>query len=319
MDKIFGGVFKNPDTLEPIAIATDLQSLQQKLLTIPDNSLEYHAKRNHFSKWLNARALFPVAQMFKYIRKEDFETMDEMRRFLYVAISSFRLGKGRGVIAKFDKASFDEYQTVEQTLWLPAARSCAEAETIQVIPGAIASYHGVVPSIPARVTGSILSPNVRVHSYCTIEHSLLMPGVKVNRHARIRRAIIDRDVEIPRGAAIGFDLDEDRKRHTVSDDGVVVVTVGDSPLIMPIPDAALDRVRGRGAAGCGAADDLHPVDLADRAVGGAARPRHQRRAHQRQRPRHRRGAHGRSADAGALAPAAPAGDRPGAAGGRQQH
>jgi CheY-like chemotaxis protein len=104
-------VFRNPDTLESIAIATDLQSLQQKILTIPDKTLEYHATRNHFSKWLNARALFPVAQMFKYIRKEDFETMDEMRRFLYVAISSFRLGKGRGVIAKFDKTSFDEYQT----------------------------------------------------------------------------------------------------------------------------------------------------------------------------------------------------------------
>jgi CheY-like chemotaxis protein len=103
-------VFRNPDTLEPIAIATDLQSLQQKLLTIPDNTLEYHATRNHFSKWLNARALFPVAQMFKYINKEDFNSMDEMRRFLYVAISSFRLGKGRGIIAKFDKNSFDEYQ-----------------------------------------------------------------------------------------------------------------------------------------------------------------------------------------------------------------
>jgi CheY-like chemotaxis protein len=103
-------VFKNPDTMEPIAIASDLQSLQQKLLTIPDKTLEFHATRNHFSKWLNARALFPVAQMFKYIRKEDFETMDEMRRFLYVAISSFRLGKGRGVIAKFDKSSYDEYQ-----------------------------------------------------------------------------------------------------------------------------------------------------------------------------------------------------------------
>ncbi len=103
-------VFKNPRTFEPVAIATDLQSLQQKLLTIPDEIIEYHATRNHFSKWLNARALFPVAQMFKYINREDFETMDEMRRFLYVAISSFRLGKGRGVIAKFDKTSFDEYQ-----------------------------------------------------------------------------------------------------------------------------------------------------------------------------------------------------------------
>jgi CheY-like chemotaxis protein len=103
-------IFKNPETMEPIAIAADLQSLQQKILTVPDNSLEYHAARNDFSKWLNARALFPVAQMFKYIRKEDFDTMAEMRRFLYIAISSFRFGKGRGVIAKFDKSSYDEYQ-----------------------------------------------------------------------------------------------------------------------------------------------------------------------------------------------------------------
>ncbi|NLN30540.1 MAG: phosphoenolpyruvate synthase [Bacteroidales bacterium] len=103
-------VFRNPETLEPIAIATDLQSLQQKLLTIPENVLEYHATRNHFSKWLNARALFPLAQMFKYIGKEDFPGIEEMRRFLHTAVSSFRLGRGRGVIAKFDKAGFDEYQ-----------------------------------------------------------------------------------------------------------------------------------------------------------------------------------------------------------------
>jgi hypothetical protein len=49
--------------------------------------------------------------MFKYIRREDFPSTSEMRRFLYVAISSFRLGKGRGVIAKFDKTSYDEYST----------------------------------------------------------------------------------------------------------------------------------------------------------------------------------------------------------------
>jgi len=104
-------VFKNPDTMETIGIATDLQSFQQKLLTLPDKSLFYHAERNHFSKWLNARALFPVAQLFKFISSEDFDTMEDMRRFIYVAISSFRLGKGRGVIAKFDRNTFDEYQT----------------------------------------------------------------------------------------------------------------------------------------------------------------------------------------------------------------
>ena len=48
-----------------------------------------------------------------------------------------------------------------------------------------------------------------------------MPGVRVGRHARIRRAIIDRDVLIPRGALIGFDPEEDRRRHTVTEGGVV--------------------------------------------------------------------------------------------------
>ncbi len=103
-------VFRDHKTKEAIGVATDLQNFQQKLLTLPVESLVYHAERDHFSKWLNARALFPVAQMFKYIQKEDFDSIEEMRRFIYVAISSFRLGKGRGVIAKFDRTTFDEYQ-----------------------------------------------------------------------------------------------------------------------------------------------------------------------------------------------------------------
>jgi glucose-1-phosphate adenylyltransferase len=91
----------------------------------------------------------------------------------------------------------------------------------------------------SRIAGSILCPNVRVHSFCSIEQSILMPGVRVGRHARIRRAIIDRDVLIPRGALIGFNLDEDRKRHTVTDDGIVVVTVDEEPFIGPVDEAAL--------------------------------------------------------------------------------
>ena len=91
----------------------------------------------------------------------------------------------------------------------------------------------------SRVSGSVLCPNVRVHSFCTIENSLLMPGVRVGRHARIRKAIIDRDVLIPRGAVIGYHDEEDRRRHTVSEGGVVVVTVEDEPLIGPIDERAL--------------------------------------------------------------------------------
>jgi glucose-1-phosphate adenylyltransferase len=91
----------------------------------------------------------------------------------------------------------------------------------------------------SRISGSILCPNVRVHSFCAIEESILMPGVRIGRHARIRRAIIDRDVLIPRGAIIGHSLDEDRKRHTVTDEGIVVVTVDEQPFIGTIPEASL--------------------------------------------------------------------------------
>ena len=112
-----------------------------------------------------------------------------------------------------------------------SGRRCGEALDSVISPGCIISG--------SRVSGSVLCPNVRVHSFCQIEQCILMPGVRVGRHARIRRAIIDRDVIIPRGAYIGYDPEEDRRRHTVTESGIVVVTTGDEPLIGPLDDEAL--------------------------------------------------------------------------------
>jgi glucose-1-phosphate adenylyltransferase len=83
----------------------------------------------------------------------------------------------------------------------------------------------------SEVRRSILSPNVRVHSYCEIEDSILMPNAVVQRHCRIRRAIIDRNVVVPPGARIGYEPGEDRRRHTVSEGGIVVVTPGEECLL----------------------------------------------------------------------------------------
>ncbi len=102
-------IFRDPDTSKEIGRASDLQSLQHMILTIPDKSLAYHAGRNDMSKWLNARAIFPIAQLFKYLTLSDFHDLKEVRNYIYRAISSYRMSKGRGVIAKFDKNSFDEY------------------------------------------------------------------------------------------------------------------------------------------------------------------------------------------------------------------
>ena len=108
---------------------------------------------------------------------------------------------------------------------------CGQALDSVISPGCIVSG--------TTITGSVLCPNVRVHSFSQIDECILMPGVRVGRHARIRRAIIDRDVLIPRGALIGYNSDEDRRRHTVTDSGIVVVTIDDEPLIGPLSEEAL--------------------------------------------------------------------------------
>jgi glucose-1-phosphate adenylyltransferase len=110
-------------------------------------------------------------------------------------------------------------------------RRCGQAVDSVISPGCIVSG--------STIRGSVLCPNVRVHSFSHIEQCILMPGVRVGRHARIRRAIIDRDVLIPRGALIGYNEEEDRQRHTVTASGVVVVTTDDEPLIGPLSDDAL--------------------------------------------------------------------------------
>jgi CheY-like chemotaxis protein len=104
-------VFVNPETGAEVMRASDLKSFQEVLFRIPDESLEYHITRNHFSKWFRARALFPLADLIRDLRIHDFENLDEVRRFMFDAIASFRLNKARGIIAEFYRDSFDEYFT----------------------------------------------------------------------------------------------------------------------------------------------------------------------------------------------------------------
>ncbi|HVM21559.1 MAG TPA: sugar phosphate nucleotidyltransferase, partial [Egibacteraceae bacterium] len=81
------------------------------------------------------------------------------------------------------------------------------------------------------VRRSVLSPEVRVHSYAEVDSAVLMNNVQIGRGAVVRRAIIDKNVLVPPGAQIGCDPEADRQRFTVSEHGVVVI--GKNEVIPP--------------------------------------------------------------------------------------
>jgi len=92
---------------EEVARASNLAELQQVLETLPEESLLFHSRRNHFSRWLKARTEFALAQGLRPVTDEDFPSTEAMRRGLIAAISEYRFDQGQHVVAEFDRATFD--------------------------------------------------------------------------------------------------------------------------------------------------------------------------------------------------------------------
>jgi len=75
-----------------------------------------------------------------------------------------------------------------------------------------------------RVERSILSPFCRINSYSLVTDSILFENVSVGRHSKLHRTIVDKDVVIPEGMQIGYFPEEDKKRFTVTESGIVVIS-----------------------------------------------------------------------------------------------
>ena len=103
----------------------------------------------------------------------------------------------------------------------PAKTVLLEEGRVGMALNSILSHGSIISG--GSVKRSILSPRVMVHSYAEVKDSILLSGVDVGRHAKIRKAIIDKDVQIPERMEIGYDLNEDAKRFTVTASGIVVV------------------------------------------------------------------------------------------------
>lgn len=102
-------IFRNPDTLEEVARVHNLKELQNVIFAIPKESLLYHISRNHVSRWLYSRAMFPPAEFLKQITWDSLQDIDAHRRIIFEAIVKYRKMKNQGVVAVFQRDRFDRY------------------------------------------------------------------------------------------------------------------------------------------------------------------------------------------------------------------
>lgn len=102
-------IFRDPKTHQEILRVRSLKELQDNLFNIPEDSMLYHISRNHMSRWLMARAIFPVSAFLKDITWHKLKDVEAHRQIIFEAILQYRKMKNTGVVAVFDRGKFDSY------------------------------------------------------------------------------------------------------------------------------------------------------------------------------------------------------------------
>ena len=102
-------IFRDPNTHEEVARVKTLKELQDNIFKIPHDSLMHHIRRNHMSRWLCARAIFPVSQFLQQVTWHKLQDVDAHRQIIFDAIVQYRRMKNIGVVAVFDRLKFDRY------------------------------------------------------------------------------------------------------------------------------------------------------------------------------------------------------------------
>ena len=102
-------VFRDPRSHEEILRIHSLKELQDNIFKIPNDSMLYHISRNHMSRWLSARAIFPVSAFLKDVTWNKLQDVDAHRQIIYDAIVQYRHLKNQGVVAVFDRKKFDRF------------------------------------------------------------------------------------------------------------------------------------------------------------------------------------------------------------------
>ena len=100
-----------------IARARNLKEMIELLKTVPDESIIYHGRGNHFSKWLKARTEFWLAHKLRPAKVSDFKSVQDLRDLIIGSLKDYLEARQRGVITDFDKDNFDPRTSFARVGW----------------------------------------------------------------------------------------------------------------------------------------------------------------------------------------------------------
>ncbi len=147
-------IFRDPITKEEVARVSSLKELQDNIFKIPRDSMLYHVSRNHMSRWLCARAIFPVSAFLKHVTWHKLQDVDAHRKIIFEAIVQYRRMKNIGVVAVFDRMKFDAYShfaRIGEGSLGGKGRGLAFLDNIIKRHPELNQYEGVQVSIPKTV------------------------------------------------------------------------------------------------------------------------------------------------------------------------
>ncbi len=99
-------IFRNGQG-EEIDRARDLRELEAKIASVPVDSIYYHAARDHFSIWLQARSEFRLAEIVRPQKVSDFTGVESARKYLTRALRELHDDELRRVVSDFSWRDFD--------------------------------------------------------------------------------------------------------------------------------------------------------------------------------------------------------------------
>jgi CheY-like chemotaxis protein len=99
-------VFRLADGTE-VDRASDLKTLEERLHTIPAESIGFHGERNHFSNWLTARTEFALAHRLRPRKVSDYASLEDLREDMIESIAEYRREQEEAHVSDFDRETFD--------------------------------------------------------------------------------------------------------------------------------------------------------------------------------------------------------------------